>query len=122
MTRTERAVSPRAIIRDRSESKSGLDKSLRKGGAGPHNWGSIDNERELEDAAYDDEQRDAEQVTVKAGSPADDKKPELARSTSMSDEEVKNAKQFRTNAFKGESVDLAAIARTSAAVSTSPPK
>lgn len=124
MTRTERAVSPRAIIKDRSESKTGLDKSLRKGGAGTHNWGSIDNERELEDAAFEDEQHDIQVIkpgsslegtfasndvllTCLAPSPSlltlvVDKKLEIARSPSMSDEEVKSAKQFRKNAFKGD--------------------
>jgi hypothetical protein len=58
MTRTERSVYPRAVLRDRSESKSGLDKSLRKGGAGGHNWGKLADERMLEDTAFDDEQHD----------------------------------------------------------------
>lgn len=75
MTRTERAMFPRAIIKDRyrvfhmsyivynlflfvffrSESKSGLDKSLRKAGGGPHNWGSLRDELRNETAALDDE-------------------------------------------------------------------
>ncbi|KAI5453769.1 hypothetical protein NCC49_005582 [Naganishia albida] len=41
MTRTERNVYPAALLKDRSLSKTGLDKSLRKNGAGPHNWGSL---------------------------------------------------------------------------------
>lgn len=57
MTRTERAAFPRALMRDRSESKSGLDKSLRKGGSGHHNWGSILDEGYLETAAVEDEQQ-----------------------------------------------------------------
>lgn len=57
MTRTARATFPRALIRDCSESKSGLDKSLRKGGGGRHNWGSIADEGYLEAAALDDEQQ-----------------------------------------------------------------
>ncbi|GHJ84004.1 hypothetical protein NliqN6_0406 [Naganishia liquefaciens] len=40
MTRTERNVYPAALAKDRSLSKSGLDKSMPKNGAGPHNWGS----------------------------------------------------------------------------------
>lgn len=56
MTRTARSTFPRALIRDRSESKSGLDKSLRKGGGGHHNWGSIADEGYLEAAALEDEQ------------------------------------------------------------------
>ena len=58
MTRTERATSPRAIIKDRSESKTGTDKRMPKGGAGTHNWGSLTDERELEEAAEYDEQRE----------------------------------------------------------------
>lgn len=55
MTRTERATSPRAIIKDRSESKSGIDKHTPKNGAGPHNWGSLHDELELEASAEYDE-------------------------------------------------------------------
>jgi len=58
MTRTERSLSPRAIIKDRSESKSGMDKALRKGGAGGHNWGSVNEEYLLEAEALDDERQE----------------------------------------------------------------
>lgn len=58
MTRTERAGFPRALLRDRSESKSGLDKSVRKNGSGQHNWGSINDERYLEAAALADEEEE----------------------------------------------------------------
>jgi hypothetical protein len=58
MTRTARAAFPRAIFKDRSESKSGHrdDKHVRKDGAGAHSWGSIADEKALEDAALNDEQ------------------------------------------------------------------
>lgn len=59
MTRTARAAYPRAVLRDRSESRSGLDTSVRKDGAGQHNWGSIANERQLEYDAIEDEMREA---------------------------------------------------------------
>lgn len=62
MTRTERATSPRAIIKDRSESKTGIDKHTPKNGAGPHNWGSLMDERELEEAATFDEEHDREET------------------------------------------------------------
>lgn len=55
MTRTARAAYPRAILKDRSESRSGLDSSIRKHGAGQHNWGSINDEHILEAEAMDDE-------------------------------------------------------------------
>jgi hypothetical protein len=58
MTRTARAAFPRALLKDRSESKSGHrdDKHVRKDGAGPHGWGSLADEKNLEDAALYDEQ------------------------------------------------------------------
>ena len=65
MTRTERSLTPRAIIKDRSESKSGMDKALRKGGAGSHNWGNINEEYLLETEALDDERQ--EPVVNKGG-------------------------------------------------------
>ena len=55
MTRTARAAYPRAVLKDRSESRSGLDPSIRKHGAGQHNWGSLADEQELESAALEDE-------------------------------------------------------------------
>ncbi|KAF8816315.1 hypothetical protein BYT27DRAFT_7184153, partial [Phlegmacium glaucopus] len=55
LTRTARAAYPRAVIKDRSESRSGLDLSIRKSGAGHHNWGSLADEVHLEAAAIDDE-------------------------------------------------------------------
>lgn len=55
MTRTERAAHPRAVQKDRSESRSGLDTSMRKSGAGQHNWGSLADEQRLENDAIDDE-------------------------------------------------------------------
>jgi hypothetical protein len=60
MTRTARAAYPRAVIRDRSESRSGLDTTIRKDGAGQHNWGSIADEGQLEFDAMQDELREAE--------------------------------------------------------------
>jgi hypothetical protein len=42
------------VCRPRSESKTGLDKSIHKGGAGAHNWGALDNERDLELLARED--------------------------------------------------------------------
>ena len=65
MTRTARSSFPRAIVKDRSESKSGLDKSLRKNGAGMHNWGSLADEEVLEFAAiYDEEQELADDESI----------------------------------------------------------
>ncbi|KAG9308327.1 hypothetical protein JVU11DRAFT_12091 [Chiua virens] len=141
MTRTERATFPRARVRDRSESKSGLDKSLRKGGSGQHNWGSIANEGYLEAAAiYDVEGSEDHSSSADSEESSRDsfEKSESERSFISSTEEQKRlARDFRKTAFKGEghpvlsrdrvcflppsvAIDLSAIARTSAAVSTSP--
>ncbi|EKM78326.1 hypothetical protein AGABI1DRAFT_114630 [Agaricus bisporus var. burnettii JB137-S8] len=129
MTRTERAAYPRAVNRDRSESRTGLDNSLRKGGAGGHNWGSLNDEQYLESSAIDDEVEgeSVPRTTSKAESP--DRSPKSSTedkssvsSNSPSEEDIERAKQLRKNAFKkGDQLDLAAIARTSAGASTSPP-
>lgn len=58
MTRTARALSPRAMVKDRHENKSGMSGNMRKGGSGPHNWGSLDDERELEEGALEDDEFD----------------------------------------------------------------
>lgn len=69
MTRTERASYPRALNRDRSESRNGLDASLRKRGAGNHNWGSLVDEHRLEATAQDDEENEfIEEEEGKSGS------------------------------------------------------
>lgn len=119
MTRTERSLSPRALIKDRSESKSGMDKALRKGGAGNHNWGNIQDELYLESEALHDEQQ--ELVANKGQSPAthDTRRvahhshsseepadqPELVRRNSVtSEEDVTAAREIRKRALKdGES-------------------
>ncbi|KAG5351148.1 hypothetical protein C0989_007738 [Termitomyces sp. Mn162] len=126
MTRTARSSFPRAINRDRSESKSGLDKSIRKNGAGAHSWGSIADEREHELAAMDDEEYDMEQESLSdnlssSSESLEEKKPAFERSNStLTSDDLENAKQFRKNALKTNNLDLSAIARTSSAVSTSP--
>ncbi|KAF5350459.1 hypothetical protein D9756_008646 [Leucocoprinus leucothites] len=146
MTRTERASYPRALNRDRSESRTGLDPGLRKGGAGGHNWGSLDDEQLLESTAQDDEELELEEdkkeaSTNNAGSEAThpqspagsseaSSKPPMERSTSgtsvsssaVTEEDRENARKLRKNAFKkSDQLDLTAIARSSAAVSGSPP-
>ena len=114
MTRTERSLSPRAIIKDRSESKSGMDKALRKGGAGGHNWGSVNEEYLLESEALDDERqepvankgrypprtaRDPPLTRPPLEEPAE--KPELTRRSSVaSEEDVTAAREIRKRALK----------------------
>lgn len=80
MTRTARAAYPRAVIKDRSESRTGTYDMARKSGAGQHNWGSLADERQLESAALDDallDEEDGEEPTPAAAAAAD-----LASSTS----------------------------------------
>ncbi|KAJ3785069.1 hypothetical protein GGU11DRAFT_808488 [Lentinula aff. detonsa] len=121
MTRTARATYPRAALKDRSQSRSGMDKSLKKDGAGRGNWGKL-GEVEYDDAEYDEEVQekvienlDASEAGSEASSSSD-----LKHSIS-SDEEIEAARAFRKQAMSG-SVDLSSIARTSVAVSGSPPK
>ncbi|KAG5643937.1 hypothetical protein DXG03_009349 [Asterophora parasitica] len=125
MTRTARASFPRAIVRDRSESKSGLDKSVRKNGGGPHNWGSLADEKDLEFAALDDEELELEEelgestdnLSAQSDSSLEDKKPGVQRTTiSRSNDELKTARKFRKHALKNGNLDLSDIARTSSAV------
>ncbi|CAG8731991.1 579_t:CDS:1, partial [Acaulospora colombiana] len=59
MTRTARASSPQALMKDRSVARNGRDKSLKKGGF--HGWGDLKHEAELEQAAQEDEARDREE-------------------------------------------------------------
>ncbi|KAF7291282.1 hypothetical protein MIND_01272000 [Mycena indigotica] len=54
MTRTARSASLRSVLKDRSENKTGVSGALRKNGGGAHNWGSLENERDLEFAGMDD--------------------------------------------------------------------
>jgi len=115
MTRTARNAFPRAINRDRSQSKSGMDKSLKKEGAGKGNWGKLGEIEQDEITEYDSEG----DLTVREGSQA--VPIQRKRSTSVPDEkEIEAARELRKHAFNGE-VDLATIARTSVAVSSSPP-
>ena len=69
MTRTARASYPRAAMKDRSENRTGLDPSMRKNGAGQHNWGSMQDERDLELSAAVDEESELEQGPVGAEEP-----------------------------------------------------
>jgi len=124
MTRTARSSSLRAILRDRSESKSGHDKSVRKNGAGPHNWGDFAHEADLEFAAMDDERLEYDEELAVANQGAAIEPEDVSNTPSVisvSAEQVQDAKQFRKTALKDEGINLSTIARTSSAVSGSPP-
>jgi GAF domain-containing protein len=58
MTRTERSIAPRALMKDRSEARNGLGTSLRKGGGGAHNWGSLGDEARYEEEGLRDEEEE----------------------------------------------------------------
>jgi len=130
MTRTERAAYPRAVERDRSESKSGIDKSIRKGGGGAHNWGSIEDEqrferegsldelRELREEERDREDGEEEEVGDVG---VTERQPDRAGAISggLSPQELDKAKALRKHALKSDNVDLSEIARSSQAVTAS---
>ncbi|KAI0088374.1 hypothetical protein BDY19DRAFT_950596 [Irpex rosettiformis] len=119
MTRTERATSPRAMLKDRSESKTGIDKHTPKGGAGTHNWGSLKDERDIEEEAIYDEEQDIEKS--EANVPPQPRR-ESKSSPPLSEEEKSQAVEYRKKALKSPDLDLGAIARTSSAVSNHSPE
>jgi hypothetical protein len=119
MTRTERSQSIRALARDRSGSRNGMDSSLPKGGAGAHNWGSLEFERRYEDDGLDDEAADFEDQAKETGcefghvpllyftclygaisAPAPKKPAAVRRTSSVTDEDRENALKVRQNALK----------------------
>jgi len=122
MTRTERSHSLRALIKDRSEARNGMDNSVPKGGAGGHNWGSLDSELEYANAAIADEAAEFDDEGGASNSQPK-KSPVVRRTSSVTDEDLENAIKIRKNALKSNGeINLADIARSSAAVSGSPPK
>ncbi|EIW53245.1 uncharacterized protein TRAVEDRAFT_60776 [Trametes versicolor FP-101664 SS1] len=121
MTRTARAAYPSAVNKDRSEAKNGMDKHIPKGGAGPHNWGRLEDEYELESAALDDEQADFEDTTGQVSVNSDAERPPTERrGSSFTPEEIQQGIEIRKKALKSPDVDLGSIARTAPAISTSP--
>ncbi|KAF7366906.1 hypothetical protein MSAN_00949300 [Mycena sanguinolenta] len=132
MTRTSRSASLRSILKDRSENKTGLNNNLRKNGGGAHNWGSLENERDLEFAGIDDGQQELANDEDLLQDDDDSQSADSDERTSpppsrppvleLTEADLASARKLRMNAFKNDTLDLAAIARTSAAVSSSPPK
>ncbi|KAI9513377.1 hypothetical protein F5148DRAFT_511 [Russula earlei] len=135
MTRTERSHTLRALLKDRSEARNGMDSSVPKGGAGAYNWGSLDYELDYENAAMVDEFEDqaaegddddeGEAPLARPSHPRP-KKPVAVRrmSSGVTDQDRENAIRIRKNALKSNNgeINLADIARSSVAVSGSPPK
>jgi len=126
MTRTERSTSPRAILKDRTESKSGFNKSLRKQGAGGHNWGSLRDELDHEREALEDNGQldDADELNVDANAdirPSFDAPTDIDKTNAvMSEDDVQKAREFREQGLNGE-VTLGDIARTSAGATSEHP-
>ncbi|KAF7327122.1 hypothetical protein MKEN_00288600 [Mycena kentingensis (nom. inval.)] len=131
MTRTARSSSLRSMLKDRSENKTGVSGALRKNGGGAHNWGSLENERDLAFAGIDDgaaeleeEREDPESLDGSSDSGSDELttfKKAQAPLSPTTEADIALARKFRTNALKA-GADLSAIARTSVAMSSSPPK
>jgi len=139
MTRTSHKTFPRAVIKDRSVSRNGGDKQLKKGGYG--GWGTIKSHEE-DDVELDfdetfEEDSDAFEVAnlTSKNSAAEDSgsvsssvedgtiiKPALKhRSSSISQSEFDSAKEIRGSSFKSNNIDLASIARSSIAVASTSP-
>lgn len=138
---------PAAQSKDR-HSRTGLTKSEfeRKGGAGPHNWGSFTEEEnlayqggvdaQLETAMFDDS-TDVAKPSAEATADADEEAdnvstspansmsslggPGQRRMSQVSDEERANALRYREGGVQQKGIDLASIARTSYGVAQSPP-
>jgi len=119
MTRTARATYPRAALKDRSQSRSGMDKSLKKNGSGRGNWGKLG---EYEDVEYnDDEEEEAAEILSTSEEGSEVSSTSEPKQFVLSEKDVEAARAFRKRALSG-TVDLSGIARTSVAVSGSPPK
>ena len=110
-----------------SESKSGLDKSIKKNGAGAHSWGTILTDPATgpldEDEYTSDEAESQDQVSnmsfPTAGNVSNmegDKKTRNRSASNVSVEDVLNAREFRKRVFsntdaQGQSSALARICR-----------
>jgi hypothetical protein len=104
MTRTERSSFPRALEKDRHDSRTGLSsdpKHIQKGGAGSHSWGSLDRELDHEIGAFDDEpgiEPDEEVEGAIATRP--EQLPPRKSSITITDEEREEARKLRAKALK----------------------
>ena len=128
MTRTARSAFPRAVEKDRHDNRTGLSTNMRKDGGGAHNWGNpLQDEQLMEDEAYADELADEETARaegeVVAGAPAlETSKSETASTKALpNDNDLEAARKSRKGVMNKKEIDLSAIARSSAAASTSPP-
>jgi hypothetical protein len=96
MTRTERAAFPRALQKDRHDTRTGLNsdpKHIQKGGAGAHGWGSLDDEARLEAEAYEDEPGAGLDAAVREPTPGSPRQE-------LDPADVEKAREFRKHALK----------------------
>lgn len=119
MTRTLHSEYPRAVQKDRHESRNGLLNKTTKDGAGPHAWGSYEEEVNH----YELGVRDTKEALQKRGSITNVSDNGLVprRTSNVSIQERDNARKERSsfNSRKSDGLlDLSAIARSSAAGST----
>ncbi|KAJ9091040.1 hypothetical protein QFC19_009277 [Naganishia cerealis] len=141
-----------------TRTESGLDKSLPKNGAGPHNWGSLaeqthpyihhnldnaklspqnqnykgaegDIDLETDEDAQDDQLAASPSTAATLHAHGGNEQQESnatpnggaqRRMSNMTEEEREKAREWRHGAMNRDSIDLAAIARTSGAFSQSP--
>lgn len=143
MTRTERSQFPRALAKDRHDSRTGLNRDphhVPKNGEGAHSWGSDSYEVDHETGAYDDDTPvPIDEVLVRDdGDEATKPIPVRKMSQTISEEERDQARALRAKALKDgqlhlsalyfeailievyTGMDLGSIARSSVGVSTSP--
>lgn len=104
MTRTERAQFPRAVAKDRHDSRTGLNRDphhVPKNGEGKHSWGSDDREYDHEAGAFEDEASvpidEAVESAPAITRPVD--VPARKSSQDVSNEERDKARALRTNAL-----------------------
>jgi hypothetical protein len=106
MTRTERSQFPRAIAKDRHDSRTGLSTDphhVPKGGEGKHSWGSDLHEYDHSAGADDDDDVHVpldERVAAGAGPTASKPIPGRKLSQTLTEEEHAHARAIRASALK----------------------
>lgn len=113
MTRTERASFPRALEKDRHNSRTGLNTDphhVPKNGEGKHSWGSDMREFDHEVEAFEDEDLRApvdEVLSRDSDETASKPIPVRKSSEGVTEEEREKARSIRANALKSGSLSLA---------------
>jgi hypothetical protein len=103
MTRTERSQFPRAVAKDRSNSRTGLSTDphhVPKRGEGAHSWGSDLHEYDHEAGAYDDDAPVPLDEATGSSTTSAKAVPIRKSSLTLTEEEREQARVLRTSAFK----------------------